>query len=130
LGVVLFVGDYVHITVRVVGAARGPRTAIRALLKLTGWSADAYLIDDDTLEDALSAYRPVHATAQFGEAITVAGVAAAAARVADTAVAGRALTMRSANCDRYTWVRLEGPTHVSDLLVSRGQERVNVRRSV
>jgi hypothetical protein len=108
---------------RVVCAAPGPRTAMRALLKLTGWTAEAYVVDDEMLQDAMQAYRPVHATSQFGEAITVAGVAAAAARVADTAVAGRALTMRSANCDRYTWVRLEGPAHVSDLLVSRAQDR-------
>jgi hypothetical protein len=123
LGVVPFEVDEVQRKLRVVCAAPGPRTAMRALLKLTGWTAEAYVVDDEMLQDAMHAYRPVHATSQFGEAITVAGVAAAAARVADTAVAGRALTMRSANCDRYTWVRLEGPAHVSDLLVSRAQDR-------
>jgi hypothetical protein len=130
LGLVPFDVDETHKKLRVVCTAPVPRTAMRALLKLTGWTAEPYLVEDEVLQDAMHAYRPVHATAQFGEAITVAGVAAAAARVADTAVAGRALTMRSANCDRYTWVRLEGPAHVSDLLVSRAQERVNVRRSV
>lgn len=130
LGVVPFEVDDLQKKIRVVCAAPVPRTAMRALLKLTGWTAEAYLVEDDVLQDAMRAYRPVHATSQFGEAITVAGVAAAASRVADTAVAGRALTMRSANCDRYTWVRLEGPAHVSDLLVSRSQERVNARRSV
>lgn len=123
LGVVPFEVDDAKRTLRVVCGAPVPRTAMRALLKLTGWTAEAYLVEDDLLQDAMHAYRPVHATNQFGEAITVAGVAAAAARVADTAVAGRALTMRSANCDRYTWVRLEGPAHVSDLLVSRAQDR-------
>lgn len=123
LGLVPFEVDDTQKKLRVVCSAPVPRTAMRALLKLTGWTAEPYLVEDDVLQDAMRAYRPVHAEEQFGEAITVAGVAAAAARVADTAVAGRALTMRSANCDRYTWVRLEGPTHVSDLLVSRAHER-------
>ena len=123
LGVVPFEVDEMQKTLRVVCGAPVPRTAMRALLKLTGWTAEAYLVEDEVLQDAMHAYRPVHATSQFGEAITVAGIAAAAARVADTAVAGRALTMRSANCDRYTWVRLEGPALVSDLLVSRAQDR-------
>jgi hypothetical protein len=130
LGVVPFEVDEVQRKLRVVCGAPVPRTAMRALLKLTGWTAEAYLVDDEVLQDAMQLYRPVHATEQFGEAITVAGVAAAAARVADTAMAGRAITMRSASTDRYTWVRLEGPAHVSDLLVSRAQERLNVRRSV
>jgi len=123
LGLVPFEVDEAQKKLRVVCSAPVPRTAMRALLKLTGWTAEAYLVDDEVLLDALQAYRPVRAIEQFGEAITVAGVAAAAARVADTAVAGRAVTMRSANCDRYTWVRLEGPAHVSDLLVSRPQDR-------
>jgi len=143
LGLVPFEVDDAQKKLRVVCGAPVPRTAMRALLKLTDWTAEPYLVDDDVLQDAIRAYRPVHATEQFGEAITVAGVAAAASRVADTAVAGRAVTMRSANCDRYTWVRLEGPAHVSDLLVSRAhdrgprvatevgpKERVNARRSV
>jgi hypothetical protein len=130
LGLVPFDADEAQKKLRVVCAAPVPRTAMRALLMLTGWTAEAYLVDDAVLADALRAYRPVHGEAQLGESIAVTGIAAAAARVADTALAGRALTMRSANCDRYTWVRLEGPAHISDLLVSRPQERVNARRSV
>jgi len=123
LGLVPFEVDEAQKKLRVVCSAPVPRTAMRALLKLTGWTAEPYIVDDGALLDALHAYRPVRATEQFGEAITVAGVEAAAARVADRAVAGRAVTMRSANCDRYTWVRLEGPAHVSDLLVNRPHER-------
>lgn len=130
LGLVPFEIDDLQRTLRVACTAPVPRTAMRALLKLTGWTAEPYLIDDEVWEHVARAYRPVQTIAQMGEAITVAGVAAAAARVADTALADRALTMRSASCDRYTWVRLEGPTHISDLLVSRAQERVSARRSV
>lgn len=125
LGVVPFDVDEPQKQLRVVCAAPVPRTAMRALLKLTGWTAEPYLIDDDVLDSALRAYRPIHGNAQRGEAVTVSGVAAAAARVADTALAGRALTMRSASCDQYTWVRLEGPAHISDLLVSRPLERAS-----
>jgi hypothetical protein len=130
LGLVPFDVDEPQRTLRVVCAAPVPRTATRALVKLTGWTAEPYLVDDEVLQDAMRAYRPAHVTEQVGEAITVANVAAAAARVADTVAAGRALTMRTANCDRYTWVRLEGPAHVSDLLVNRPQERVHARRRV
>ena len=131
LGVVPFEVDESQRKLRVVCTAPVPRTALRALLKLTGYTAEPYLIEDEVWEHALNMYRPAPAqTAQRGDAVMVSGVAAAAARVADTALADRALTMRAASCDRYTWVRLEGPTHISDLLVNRSQERANVRRSV
>jgi hypothetical protein len=58
-------------------------------------------------------------------------MAAAAAHIAETAEENRSITMRSANCDRYTWVRVEGPRLVSDLLVANGGARgTDVRRSV
>jgi hypothetical protein len=130
LGVVPFDLDESQRKIKVACSAPVPRAAMRALLKLTGWTAEPYLIDDEVWEHALRAYRPSAMVPQLGEAFTVAGVAAAAARVADTAVADRALTMRSASCDKYTWVRLEGRKHVSDLLVSRVLERVDARRVV
>lgn len=129
LGLVPFEVDEAQRKIRVICTAPVPRTAMRALLKLTGYTAEAYLVDDEVWVHALRAYRPMQ-TARRGESVTVAGVAAAAARVADTAFADRALTMRSASCDRYTWVRLESPTHISDLLVSRPQEMLNAGRSV
>jgi hypothetical protein len=132
LGVVPFEVDEPQKKLRVVCVAPVPRTALRALLKLTGYTAEPYLIHDDVWESALRMYRPAaQQTAQRGEAVMVAGVAAAAARVADRALVDRAVTMRSASCDRYTWVRLEGPTQISDVLVAnQTQERGHVRRGV
>jgi hypothetical protein len=49
-------------------------------------------------------------------------LAAAASRVADAALADRAITMRHASYDRYTWVRVEGPQHWSDVWVMSAQE--------
>ena len=64
----------------------------------------------------------IAATGQRREAVTVAGAAAAAARVAENAMLDRSVTMRSANCDQYTWVRVEGAQQVSDLLIPAMQE--------
>lgn len=124
LGLVPFEVDDVNRRLKVICAAPVPRSATRALLKLTGWNAEPYLVDDDVWRAALDAYRPAEAVNDqgSGHARTVAGVAAAAACVADTAQASRAITMKAANCDRYTWVRVEGPRLVSDLLVPAAQE--------
>lgn len=130
LGLIPFDLDESQRQIKVACSAPVPRAAMRALLKLTGWNAEPYLIDDDAWEHALRAYRPSAAVPQLGEAVTVAGISAAAARVADTALADRTLTMRSATYDAYTWVRLEGKKHVSDLLVSRVAERLDARRVV
>jgi hypothetical protein len=130
LGLVPFDLDESLRQVKVVCTGPVPRAATRALLKLTGWAAEPFLVDDEVWEHALRAYRPLRATAALPEAVAVNGVAAAAARVADAAIADRTLTMRTASTDAYTWVRLEGPKHVSDLLVNRAQEKVNARWSV
>jgi hypothetical protein len=106
--VVPFDLDEAQQKMKVAVSAPVPRAALRALLKLTGWNSEPYLIDDEVYEHALRAYRPSVMMPNFGDAVTVSGVAAAAARVAGIAVADRALTMRSASCDSYTWVRLEG----------------------
>jgi hypothetical protein len=129
LGLVPFDLDETLRQVKVVTAAPVPRAAMRALVKLTGWSAEPFLVEDEVWEHAMRAYRPARMASELGEAIAVNGVAAAAARVADTAFADRTLTMRTASCDAYTWVRLEGPKHVSDLLVSpqdRGPQRARL----
>jgi hypothetical protein len=129
LGVVPFDIDDTKRILKVACSAPVPRAALRALLKLTGWNTEPYLVEDDVWETALRTYRPSSMMPSFGESVMVAGVAAGAARVADIALADRALTMKSASCDRYTWVRLEGQKHVSDLIV-RNMERVDARRVV
>jgi hypothetical protein len=123
LGLVPFEADETQKRLRVVCTAPVPRTAMRALAKLTGWTAEPYLVEDDLWHHALRMYRPsAPAAGHFREAVAVNGVAAAAARVADNALLDRSVTMRHASCDQYTWVRVEGPRQVSDLLFPAMQE--------
>jgi hypothetical protein len=95
-----------------------PRAAVRALQKLTTWTAEVYLVGDRLFEQALAEYQ----SSSDSGVITVAGIDDAAALVAETASADRAVTMRHAQWDRYTWVRVEGPTHVSHVLVPAEME--------
>ena len=58
LGLVPFEADERQKRLRVISAAPVPRAATRALLKLTGWTAEPYLVYDEIWQDALSLYRP------------------------------------------------------------------------
>jgi hypothetical protein len=123
LGLVPFEMDESQKRLRVVCTAPVPRAAMRALVKLTGWTAEPYLVEDDIWQQALRMYRPAaQATGLRREALTVNGADAAAARIADNALLDRSVTMRAASCDQYTWVRVEGARQVSDLLIPAMQE--------
>ena len=116
LGVVPFEIDEVGRRVHVICAAPLPRTALRALARLTDWTPEPFLVRDDVLAAALAAYRPVEAGGH--DVQTVPTLTAAAARVADAAVRGREVTMRHAACDDHVWVRVEGKDRVSDVIVT------------
>jgi hypothetical protein len=60
--------------------------------------------------------------------MTVNGADAAAAHVADNALLDRSVTMRSASCNQYTWVRVEGAGQVSDLLIPATEELCQAAR--
>lgn len=122
LGLVPFELDARERRVKVICAAPVPRAALRALTKLTGWLPEAYLVDDKVWDDAMRAYRSGSSDDMAGGTARVTDLAAAASRVADAALADRAITMRHASYDRYTWVRVEGPQHWSDVWVMGGQE--------
>ena len=85
----------------VVCAAPVPRTAMRALIRLTGWTPEVYLVTDRVFQAALDAYRPAQGTQTSHQAWTVENMSAAAAHVADVAASERAVTMRHADCDSY-----------------------------
>jgi hypothetical protein len=129
VGLVPFESDESAKRVRVICTAPVPRSAMRALLKLTGWTAEPYLVEDETWQQALRMYRPTaQDTGQRREALLVTGTDAAAARVAESALLDRSVTMRTANCDQYTWVRVEGKHQVSDLLIPAMEEPCQVER--
>jgi hypothetical protein len=106
--------------VHVICAAPVPRAALRALRKLTGWSPEVYLVADDVWHRALAAYE----TSPDAENCVQASrsVEEAATFVAETASTDRAITMRLARWDRFAWVRVEGPTQVSNVLVPDSME--------
>ncbi len=122
LGLVPFELNEGKRSIKVVCRAPVPRAALRALTKLTGWLPEAYLVDDKVWAEAMGAYRSrAEASSNAGSA-HVTDLAAAASRVADVAMADRAITMRHASYDRLTWVRVEGPQHWSDVWVTGAQE--------
>ncbi len=122
LGLVPFEVNESDRTIKVICTAPVPRAALRALTKLTGWLPEAYLVDDRVWADAIEAYRSVGDEASNLGSARVENVAAAASRVADVALTDRTITMRHASYDRYTWVRVEGPEHWSDVWVTSPQE--------
>jgi hypothetical protein len=122
LGLVPFESDEVLKKLSVVCAAPVPKAAVRALIRLTGWAPEVYLVTDRVFQESLDAYKPAHADATSHQALTVENVSAAAALVADVAAHERAVTMRHADCDSYRWVRVQAPQRVSDLLVTAAQE--------
>jgi len=122
LGLVPFEADDVLKKLRVVCAAPVPKAAMRALIRLTGWAPEVYLVTDRVFQQALDAYKPAQADTKSHQTLTVDNVSAAAALVAQVAANERAVTMHHADCDSYRWVRVQAPQRVSDLLVTAVQE--------
>jgi hypothetical protein len=123
LGLVPFESDEKARRMHVVSAAPLPRAAIRAMAKLTGWNVEPYLVTDAAFAAALDAYRPCDDAPVAHDVDMVRTLTDAAARVADQAAIDRAVTMRHAACDDYTWVRVEGSQRVSDLFVTGKEMR-------
>jgi Type II secretion system (T2SS), protein E, N-terminal domain len=122
LGLVPFEADEVLKKLHVVCAAPVPRAAMRALVRLTGWAPEVYLVTDRVCEAALDAYKPAEESQRSHDALTVTNVTAAAAHVADMVAQARTVTMQHAQCNTYRWVRVHAAQQVSDLLVTSTQE--------
>jgi hypothetical protein len=118
LGLVPFEADVIGERLHVITAAPVPRSAIRAMTRLTGWNVEVYLVSDAVFEAAVDAYQPLE-QAPVRDAYLVQTLDAAAARVAERASLDRAVTMRHVAYDDYLWVRVEGSERVSDLLVNK-----------
>ncbi len=121
LELVPFDRDPVSGRVHVICAAPVPRHAVRALQTLTGLTAEVYLVSDDVWRRALDAYTAAAAVTEI-EVVTSGGIDAAAAFVAETATSDRVVTMRHAHWDRFTWVRVEGPSQAANVLVPDSME--------
>jgi len=121
LGLIPFDYNSDLLKIYVICAAPVPRAAVRALQKLSGFTPEVYLVNDSAWERALREYRTAPDTAD-ADVVTVPGLDDAAALVADTASADRAVTMRHVRWDRFTWVQVEGPTQISNVLVPEAME--------
>jgi hypothetical protein len=122
LGLVPFEADEVLRRLSVICAAPVPRAAMRALIRLTGWAPDVFLVSDRVYHAALESYRPADHGRAWHQALTVDNVSAAAMHVADLAANERVITMQHADCDSYRWVRVQASQRVSDLLVASMRE--------
>jgi hypothetical protein len=122
LGLVPFEADDVLRRLSVVCAAPVPRSALRALVRLTAWVPEVYLVTDRVFRAAIDAYQTAPRAALLHQAMTVGNLGAAAAHVAEVAVTERTVTMRHADCQDYRWVRVQGGQRVSDLLVMGTQK--------
>ena len=100
LGLVPFEADDVQRKLSVVCAAPVPKAAMRALIRLTGWSPEIYLVTDRVFQEALDAYKPAQKHAKSHQAVTVENMSAAAALIAEVAANERAVTMRHADSIR------------------------------
>jgi hypothetical protein len=90
-----------------------PRPALRVLARLTGWTAEPYLVDDTVWERALENYAPEAVAGHQSEVVH--DVAEASAHVA--AAAGREAVVRYAGCGDFMWVRVEGGARTQDVLI-------------
>lgn len=125
LGLVPFDWRPVERALSVICPAPVPRPALRALTRLTGWTVEPFLVDDQVWQAAMSGYRPAASGRAFTSATAVRTADAVVTRIADTAARERELTVRHATCNAYTWVRIEGEHQVSDLLLGGGNEETS-----
>ncbi len=122
LGLIPFEADEDRARLHVLCTAPVPRASLRALSRLTTWTPEPYLVDDRLWERALAAYRPADTPVPH-DALLVGDFRTAATRVAQVARQSGAVTMKQADCRDYVWVRVEGSSHVHDVLVTTSEEK-------
>ena len=83
----------------VICTAPVPRPALRALARLTGWTAEPFLVDDAVWERALDSYAP--AVDERHQSEVVHDLAAASAHVVAAAATGRDAVIRYAGCGGF-----------------------------
>jgi hypothetical protein len=93
-----------------------PRPALRALARLTGWTAEPYLVDDAVWERAFESYAPGDAGDGHRSEV-VHDMAAASAHVVAAVAAGRDAVVRYAGCGDFVWVRVESGARTQDVVI-------------
>lgn len=117
LGVVPFEADPERARLKVACQAPVPRRAIEALRRLTGWTAEPYLVTEDIWNELASAYGEARPAGPM-PFTPWCDADDAAARVATIAESARGVRVRQARCEPFTWVRLEGAGAVEDLFIT------------
>ena len=117
LGLLPFEAEMQERRLRVLCTAPVPRPALRAMARLTGWTAEPYLVDDAAWERALDAYAPDASEDHPSEVVH--DVTAASAHVVAAAAGGRDAVIRYAGCGDFVWVRVEGGARTTqDVLIA------------
>jgi hypothetical protein len=114
LGLMPFEAEAEERRLRVLCTAPLPRPALRALARLTGWTAEPYLVDDAVWERAIESYAPADGGSAHQSEV-VHDVTEASEQVA--AAAGRNAVVRYAGVGDFTWVRVEGGPRTRDVLI-------------
>jgi hypothetical protein len=98
-----------------------PKAALRAMQRVTGYTAVPYLVsehDFDALAEAYGTDVPAGGDAPAVRALTVDSIHAAAQRIAATACDEGDVHLSQAYVEPLTWVRVAGPHRVEALFVS------------
>jgi len=114
LGLLPFDAETQERRLRVICTAPLPRPALRAMARLTGWTAEPYLVDDAVWERALEGYAPDAGAEHRSEVVH--DVDAASAHVVAAAV-GRDAVVRYAGCGDFVFVRVEGGARTRDVII-------------
>ncbi|BCS33522.1 hypothetical protein TBR22_A27490 [Luteitalea sp. TBR-22] len=104
-------------TLRIAVGAPLPRMAIAALQSGTGLRVRPYLVSDAVLRALLEAYGTDAAPAR-PSGVGRLSAAQAARRIADAALAGRAVSWQHTWGPGFAWVRLDGASGPEDLIVA------------
>jgi hypothetical protein len=106
-------------------AAPVPRAALAALVQLTGWNAQPYLVSDPDFELLMTAYGgAAPAPGPATHFVKVLDVDDAERRIAAAVSDERRISMTEAHCAPFTWVRVAGARAINTLVVPYEQEPV------
>jgi hypothetical protein len=105
--------------VKVACAAPVPRLALSALRELTEWTAEPFLVPDETMESLTRAYAAL-ADVEVRDQVVARDDAGAA--IAEAAAGNDEAVVSQVRCNPYLWVRVSGTERPRDLFIPTGEE--------